>query len=114
MYLLACLYSYAKSRLISILTNILLTKLARMALHQHFLTRNSLEYSPERRIGPSNIVYSNKFDRFMCDLDIKQFLEKEIGMTSFREIAREDKQMLCKNFPGQKLPEWNSIRHESY
>ena len=34
MYLLVCLYSYAKSRLISILTNILLTKLARMASHQ--------------------------------------------------------------------------------
>ena len=35
MYLLACLYSYAKSCLISILTYILLTKLARMASHQH-------------------------------------------------------------------------------
>ena len=35
MYLLACLYSYAKSRMISILTYILPTKLARMASHQH-------------------------------------------------------------------------------
>ena len=35
MYLLACLYSYAKSGLISILTYLLLIKLTRMALHQH-------------------------------------------------------------------------------
>ena len=36
MYLLACNYSYAKSCLISILTYLLLPKLARMASHQQY------------------------------------------------------------------------------
>ena len=42
MYLLACLYSYTKSCLISILTNIILTKLARMASHHQNVYQGEL------------------------------------------------------------------------
>ena len=49
MYLLVCLYSYTESRLISILTTILLTKFARMASHQH--VHGSVYVCDDKHVG---------------------------------------------------------------
>ena len=38
-----------------------------------------------------DIVYSNKFDKIMCDFYIKKFLVNDIGVMSFKNINREEK-----------------------
>ena len=59
-------------------------------------------------------VFNIKFDKLLCDFDIKKFVFKDLGMMSFKEVAYVEKQMLYRNFPNQTLPEWRNIHQELY
>lgn len=50
----------------------------------------------------------------MTDYDIKQFVMKYLGATSWDDLSDDEKKVCYKNYPKRKLPVWTSIFQESY
>ncbi len=58
--------------------------------------------------------FDNTLDRFMVDYDIKQFVEKYLGANNWNGISEDDKKACFKDYPKRRVPDWGSIREESY
>jgi hypothetical protein len=70
-------------------------------LHNHF------------KDGPA-YHYDVPLDKFMCDWDIKHFLNNYVGVDSWDDLNNEEKKACYRDYPAKKLPQWDSIVQESY
>ena len=58
--------------------------------------------------------YDVPLNRYMVDYDIKKFLVKYLGTTSWDDLGEEDKKKCFKDYPKRSLPDWDTIERESY
>ena len=61
-----------------------------------------------------SVTYESHLDQFMVDYDIKYILENHFGYNSWDDASEAIKQACFKNYPKQKLPQWDGIVQESY
>ena len=64
--------------------------------------------------GGPVFTYDDSLDKVMTDYDIKQFVMKYLGATSWDDLSDDEKKVCYKNYPKRKLPVWTSIFQESY
>ena len=53
--------------------------------------------------------YDCHLDQFIADYDIKEFVTKYLGCTSWEDLDEEAKKACYKNYPKATLPEWTGI-----
>ena len=76
-------------------------KIMTMEINDHFKDGYSLQYDV-----PLN--------RFMVDWDIKEFLTKFVGATSWDDLSEDDKRKCYRDYPKKSLPDWDEIVQESW
>ena len=57
-------------------------------------------------------TYGMHLDRYLTDYDIKSFLEKHMGATSWEDVSEDVKRVCYKNYPGHQLPAWEDVMEE--
>ena len=62
--------------------------------------------------------YSLQYDvpliKFMVDWDIKEFLTKYVGITSWDNVSEDDKRKCFKDYPKKSLPVWDEMVLETF
>ena len=53
-------------------------------------------------------------NKCMVDWDIKGFLTKYVGVTSWDDLSEDDKRKCFKDYPKKSLPVWDDIAEESW
>ena len=64
--------------------------------------------------GGHSFQYDVPLNCYMVDYDIKKFLVKYLGTTSWDDLGKEDKKKCFKDYPKRSLPDWDTIERESY
>ena len=60
------------------------------------------------------LQYDVPLNRFMVDWDIKEFLTKFVGATSWDDLSEDDKRKCYRDYPKKSLPDWDEIVQESW
>ena len=61
-----------------------------------------------------SLQYDVPLNRFMVDWDIKEFLAKFVGVTSWDDLSEDDKKKCFRDYPKKSLPDWDEIVQESW
>ena len=63
--------------------------------------------------GPS-VQYDVHLNKTMVDWDIKQFLTRHVGITSWDDLDENSKTACYRDYPKKSLPDWDDIFEESW
>ena len=61
-----------------------------------------------------SLQYDVTLNRFMVDWDIKEFLTKFVGATSWDDLSEYDKRKCYRDYPKKSLHDWYKIVQESW
>ena len=64
--------------------------------------------------GGHSFEYDVPLNRYMVDYDIKDFLTKFVGISSWNDLNEDDKRSCFRDYPKKSLPDWKTIERESY
>ena len=61
-----------------------------------------------------NAELNQPLDKYLCDYDIKDFLQKFCVYNLFEEIPYELRKAVSSKYPKTTLPDWNTMEREEY
>ena len=77
-------------------------------------TKAELKTKLNTKFSKHHVEHNQPLDKYFCDHDIKEFLKKFCGHSSFEEIPQELRKSVFSKYPKIAFPDWNTTEREEY